>query len=161
MSNDALAAAGGMTHERICPRCGYRRTLIDTAPDGECPECGLVYPRSNPERVAAVKAQLARRQLAAQAGMSGESKVFTLLLLMFVLTPIFPNLPAYMTAALVLALPAMILLTLLLAGLRYLHWALLFALMIDIAPDLLSSLMMFGIVALVLAVFLMFVNLGR
>ena len=29
--------------EKICPKCGYERKEVDTAPDYECPMCGIIY----------------------------------------------------------------------------------------------------------------------
>lgn len=29
-----------------CPKCQYTRTATDTAPDGECPKCGIIYARA-------------------------------------------------------------------------------------------------------------------
>lgn len=31
-----------------CPKCGYARTPADTAPDYECPRCGVVYAKYRP-----------------------------------------------------------------------------------------------------------------
>lgn len=30
---------------KACIRCGYERTETDTAPDTECPQCGVIYTR--------------------------------------------------------------------------------------------------------------------
>lgn len=31
------------TGGRVCPKCAYERKATDTAPDYECPKCGVVY----------------------------------------------------------------------------------------------------------------------
>ncbi|HEY6898156.1 MAG TPA: hypothetical protein VI279_12920 [Rhodocyclaceae bacterium] len=33
-------------NRRVCPKCGYRRTENETAPDYECPKCGIVYAKA-------------------------------------------------------------------------------------------------------------------
>jgi len=48
-----------------CPKCQYVRKASDTAPDYECPKCGVIYAKFVPavlEREAALRAKLAMRQ---------------------------------------------------------------------------------------------------
>lgn len=33
----------------ICPKCDYERKPTDTAPDYECPACGIIYAKAGPE----------------------------------------------------------------------------------------------------------------
>src|ERR1700733_15232003 len=32
----------------ICPKCQYQRTVSDTAPDWQCPACGIAYTKATP-----------------------------------------------------------------------------------------------------------------
>ena len=41
----AEAASGGVAG-KVCPKCGYRRLAQDTAPDWQCPKCGVVYAKA-------------------------------------------------------------------------------------------------------------------
>jgi predicted nucleic acid-binding Zn-ribbon protein len=49
-----------------CPKCGYARQPSDTAPDYECPSCGVVYakfdPRAHTARLALAKQKQVARQ---------------------------------------------------------------------------------------------------
>lgn len=51
-----------------CPKCHYKRTAADTAPDWQCPSCGVVYakvnarPREAPEESMATELTLAEAQ---------------------------------------------------------------------------------------------------
>lgn len=36
---------------KICPKCQYQRQSTDTAPDYECPKCGIVYAKYDPNYV--------------------------------------------------------------------------------------------------------------
>lgn len=48
-----------------CPKCHYVRKASDTAPDYECPKCGIIYAKFDSavaEREAALRAKLAMRQ---------------------------------------------------------------------------------------------------
>lgn len=44
-----------------CPKCGYQRTQHDTAPDYECPACGIVYAKYKAAQSAASKAAEERK----------------------------------------------------------------------------------------------------
>ena len=37
---------------RICPKCGHERTVNDTAPEGVCAACGLVFAKYLQSRLA-------------------------------------------------------------------------------------------------------------
>ena len=53
----------------ICPKCGYERRPADTAPDYECPKCGIVYAKFNALRQPAPAAAPAKPEPAkAQPG---------------------------------------------------------------------------------------------
>ena len=44
---------------QTCPKCGYVRQPTDTAPDYECPSCGIIYARYDPARAEQLEAQRA------------------------------------------------------------------------------------------------------
>ena len=31
---------------KVCPKCSYKRTAADTAPDWQCPKCGVAYAKA-------------------------------------------------------------------------------------------------------------------
>ncbi len=47
-----------------CPKCGYTRQPTDVAPDGECPECKVIYAKFDPVRYAELEQK--RQELAAR-----------------------------------------------------------------------------------------------
>lgn len=51
---------------KTCPKCSYIRQATDTAPDYECPKCGIIYAKYNPEREKE-KAAIAERVQAQRA----------------------------------------------------------------------------------------------
>ena len=57
-----------MAQPTRCPKCAYERKPTDTAPDYECPACGVIYSKYDPsiaERRSA-EIELKRSELAAQ-----------------------------------------------------------------------------------------------
>jgi ssDNA-binding Zn-finger/Zn-ribbon topoisomerase 1 len=53
-----------------CPKCQYVRVSTDTAPDYECPKCGIIYAKFDPsvlERQAALRAKIAPRRVERKA----------------------------------------------------------------------------------------------
>jgi uncharacterized membrane protein YhaH (DUF805 family) len=59
----AEAAAG-----KTCPKCAYKRTAAETAPDWQCPKCGIAYAKAAGAPAAAP--QSAAPQTPAQASMA-------------------------------------------------------------------------------------------
>jgi uncharacterized Tic20 family protein len=53
-----------------CPKCAYVRTASDTAPDWQCPKCGIVYAKFGQEPPAAAAAPVARRAAQADSAQS-------------------------------------------------------------------------------------------
>ena len=61
---------------QTCPKCGYTRRPTDEAPDYECPSCGIIYARYDPERAEQLEAQRAAlRAKAAKRAEAAETRV--------------------------------------------------------------------------------------
>ena len=53
---------------KICPKCNYQRQSTDTAPDYECPKCGIVYAKYDPNYVRPLTpSEIARKKQQAAA----------------------------------------------------------------------------------------------
>jgi hypothetical protein len=59
--------------EMICPKCGYERQAADTAPDYECPRCGIVYAKFKSLQEPAQPQQSAARALTQNKLVSGKA----------------------------------------------------------------------------------------
>ncbi len=53
---------------RKCPKCGHERTPADTAPEGECPACGLIFSKYLKQRLAEYSGTPAQPGDAADSG---------------------------------------------------------------------------------------------
>jgi ribosomal protein L37AE/L43A len=57
-----------------CPKCAHVRTASETAPDWQCPKCGIVYAKFGQEAPAVAHAPVVRR--GAHAAASNENNQY-------------------------------------------------------------------------------------
>ena len=58
-----------------CPKCGYTRKFGETAPEWQCPSCGIAYAKAD----AGVDARSPARAVSGSAGSGGAGKFIMLL----------------------------------------------------------------------------------
>ncbi len=70
-----------------CPKCGYTRQPADTAPDYECPQCGVIYSKYDPSYVRPLTPS-ERYQLQEQANAAARQRLAKMCI---TTTPTVPN----------------------------------------------------------------------